>query len=64
MTQIVLFYDAVLAVIVSVRKYDVVSQNADCSSEGKMRNLVLRNKVRYENATSLQNSIWRRYIFR
>jgi transposase len=40
-----------------VRIYDVIPQNGDCSRESNVRTLVFRNKVRYQNATSLQNSI-------
>jgi hypothetical protein len=46
-TQNVLFGNVVLAALMSGRKYDVMPQN--------VRTLVFRNKVRYENATSLQN---------
>jgi ABC-type uncharacterized transport system auxiliary subunit len=43
----------------SGRKYDAISQNGDCSKENNVRTLVFRNKVCYQNATSLQNSIWK-----
>jgi hypothetical protein len=51
-TQIVLFDNGVLAVFMSGRKYDVITQN--------VRTLVFRHKVRYQNASSLQNPIWKR----
>jgi hypothetical protein len=35
-------------------KYDIIPQNGDCSRESKVSTLVFRNKVRYQNATSLQ----------
>jgi hypothetical protein len=56
-TKKVLFGNSVLAAIMFARKYDVIPQNGDCS-------LIFRNKVRYQNATSLQNSIWKRSTFR
>jgi hypothetical protein len=37
--------------------YDVITQNSDCSRESNVRTLVFGNKVRYQTATSLQNSI-------
>jgi hypothetical protein len=43
MTQKVLFGNAVLAVLMSGRKYDVISQN--------VRTLFFPNKFRYQNAT-------------
>jgi hypothetical protein len=58
-TQEVLFDNAVLAALMSERKYDVIPQNGDCSRESNVRTLVFRNKVRYQNAASLQNSIWK-----
>jgi hypothetical protein len=42
-TQKVLFGNAVLAALMSGRKYDVIPQNGDCSREGKVRTLVFRN---------------------
>jgi hypothetical protein len=45
-TQKVLFGNAVLAALMSERKYDVIHQNGDCSRESNVR-----NKVRYQNAT-------------
>jgi hypothetical protein len=63
-TQKVLFGKAVLAALMSGRKYEVILQNGDCSRESNVRTLVLRNKVHYQNATSLQNSIWKRSTFR
>jgi hypothetical protein len=45
-TQEVLFGNAVLAALMSGRKYDVIFQNGDCSRERNMRTLVFRNKVR------------------
>jgi hypothetical protein len=57
-TQKVLFGNAVLAALMSGRKYDVIPQNGDCSTESNVRTLVFRNEVRYQNATSLQNSVW------
>jgi hypothetical protein len=46
-TQKVLFGNAVLAALMSGRKYDVIPQNGDCSSESNMRTLVFRNEVRH-----------------
>jgi hypothetical protein len=63
-TQKVLFGNAVLAALMSGRKYDVMPQNGDCSRESNVRTLVFRNKVRYQNATSLQNSVWKRSTLR
>jgi hypothetical protein len=59
MTQKVLFGNTVLSALMSGRKYDVIPQNGDCSKESNLRTLVFRNKVRYQNATSLQNSVER-----
>jgi hypothetical protein len=56
-TQKVLFGNAVLAALMSGRKYDVISRNGDCSRERNVRTLVMRNKVRYQISTSLQMSI-------
>jgi hypothetical protein len=58
--QNVLFGNAVLAALISGRKYDLMPQNGDCSREGNLRVLVFRNEVRYQNAASLQNSIWKK----
>jgi hypothetical protein len=44
-TQKVVFGNAVLAALISGRIYDVIPQN--------VRALVFRNKVRYQNATSV-----------
>jgi hypothetical protein len=65
-TQKGLFGNAVLAALLSGRKYDAIRQNGDCSKESNVRifTLVFPNKVRYQNATSLQNSIWNSYTFR
>jgi hypothetical protein len=64
-TQKVLFGNAVLAILMSGRKYDVIPQNNDCSRESNVLTLVFfLNKVRYQNATSLQNSVWKRSTFR
>jgi hypothetical protein len=63
-TQNVLFGNAVLAALMSGKKYDVITQNGDCSRESNLRTLVFRNKVRYQKATSLQNSVWKRSTFR
>jgi hypothetical protein len=54
----VLFREAILADLLSGRKYDFIPQNGCCSREGNVRTLDFRNKVRYQNPTSLQNSIW------
>jgi hypothetical protein len=56
-TQNVLFGNTVLAALMSGRKYDVIPQNGDCSRESNVCTSVFRNNVRYQNATSLQNSI-------
>jgi hypothetical protein len=58
-TQKVLFGKAVLAALISGRKYGVILQNGYRSRESNVRTLVFRNKVRYQNATSLQNSAWK-----
>jgi hypothetical protein len=63
-TQNFLFGKAVLAVLMSERKYDVITQNGDCSRQSNMSTLVSRNKVRYQNTTSLQNSVWKRSTLR
>jgi hypothetical protein len=63
-TSRVLIRDTVLAALMSGRKYGVIPQNGDYSRESNVRSLVFRNKVRYKNATSLQNSIWKRSTFR
>jgi hypothetical protein len=63
-TQKVLFSNDVLSVLISGRKYDVMPQNGDCSRESSVLTLVFQNKVRYETATSLHNSIWQRFTFR
>jgi hypothetical protein len=49
-TQRVLFGNAVLAILMSVREYDVILQNGDCSRENNVRTL-FRNKVRYQVVT-------------
>jgi hypothetical protein len=63
-TQKVLFGNAILAAVMPGRKYNVMPQNSDCSRGSNVRTLVFRNKVRYQNAASLQDSIWKRYAFR
>jgi hypothetical protein len=63
-TQKVLFGNTVLVALMSGRKYDVIPQNGDCPRESNVRTLVFRNKVRYENVTSLQNTVWKRSSFR
>jgi hypothetical protein len=63
-TQKVLFGNAVFAALMFGRKYDVIPQNDDCSRESNVRTLVFRNKVRYQNVTSLRNSIRKRVTFR
>jgi hypothetical protein len=45
-TQKVLFGNGILAEFMSRRKYDVMLQNGDCSREGNVRTLVIRNKVK------------------
>jgi hypothetical protein len=52
-TQRELLGDAILAKLMSGRKYDAILQNGDCSRESNMRTLVFRNKVRYQKAMSL-----------
>jgi hypothetical protein len=52
-TQKLLFGNAVLAALMSVRKYDVIPQNGDCSRESNLRTLVFRNKVYKTPVTSL-----------
>jgi hypothetical protein len=63
-TQKVSFGNAVLPALISGRKYGVMLQNGDCSRESNVRTLVFRNRVLYQNATPLQNSIWERSTFR
>jgi hypothetical protein len=63
-TQKVSFGTAVLAALMSGRKYDVIHQNGDCSRESNVHALVFRNKVLYQNAMSLQNSVWKRSTFK
>jgi hypothetical protein len=62
-TQKGLYGDAAFASMMAGRKYDVISQNGDCSRESNVRTLVFRNEVRYQTATSLQNSIWKRFTY-
>jgi hypothetical protein len=54
-TQKSLFGNAVLDALMYRRKYDVIFQNGDCLRESFVRNLVFRNKVCYQNATTLSN---------
>jgi hypothetical protein len=56
-TQKVLFGDAKVATL-SGRKYEAIPQNGDCLRESDVY-FVFRNKVRYQNAASLQNSMWK-----
>jgi hypothetical protein len=63
-TQKVLFGNAALATLMSGRKYDVIPKNGDYSRESNVRSLVFRNKIRYQKATLLQNSIRKRSTFR
>jgi hypothetical protein len=56
-TRKVLFGNAVLAALMSMRKYGVIPQNGDCSRESNVRTLACRNKVLYQNATLLQNPL-------
>jgi hypothetical protein len=63
-TQTVLFENAVLVALMTVRKYDIIPQNDDCSRESNVRTLIFRNKVRDQNTTSLQNSLRKRSTFR
>jgi hypothetical protein len=50
-TEDILFGNAVLAALMSGRKYDIILQNGDSSRERDVGTLVFRNKVRYQNAT-------------
>jgi hypothetical protein len=59
-TQKLLFGNAVLTALMYGRNYDVIPQNGDCLRENNMHALVLQDKVLYQNAASLQNSVWRR----
>jgi hypothetical protein len=61
-TQKVLFATIYSAAFMYERKYDVILQNGDCSRESNVRTSVFRNKLRYQNAMSLQNSIWKTSI--
>jgi hypothetical protein len=63
-TQNVLFGNAVLAALMSARKYYVIPQNGDCSRENNVRALVFRSKFRNQNSASSQNSIWKTSKFR
>jgi hypothetical protein len=63
-TQKVLFGSAALAVFMSEGKYGVIIQNGDCSRESNVRTSVIRNEVLYQNAMSLQNSMWNGSTFR
>jgi hypothetical protein len=44
-TQRVLFGNAILAALISGRKYDVILQNGDSSRESNVRTLVFRNQL-------------------
>jgi hypothetical protein len=57
-TENVLFGNALFTALMSGRKYNL-PENGDCSRESDVRTLVFPNKVRYQNATPLQNSIWK-----
>jgi hypothetical protein len=57
-TQKVLF-----AALMSGRKY-VIPQNGGCSRDSNLRTFIFRDKICYQNATPLQNSLWRRYTLR
>jgi hypothetical protein len=59
-THKVLFGNTVLAPLMSGKKYNVILQNGDCSRESTVPTLFFLNKVLYENAVSLQNSIYKR----
>jgi hypothetical protein len=63
-TRKVLFRNVVLAALMSGRKYDVIPQNGDCSRESNVPTLVFRNEIRYQNATSFEDSICQRSTFR
>jgi hypothetical protein len=56
-TQKVLFGNNVLTAAMSGRKHDAIPQNGDCSNKSNARTFVFRNKVHYQNATLLQNSL-------
>jgi hypothetical protein len=56
-TQKFFFCNAELAALMSGRKYNVIVQNGDCSRESNVRTSVFRNKFRYKDASSFQNSI-------
>jgi hypothetical protein len=58
------FGNAGHAAFMSRRKYDVKARNGDCSSISEVRIFVSRIEVRYQYATSLQNSIRKRSTFR
>jgi hypothetical protein len=63
-TQRVLFGNAVLAALMSGRNYDIILQNGDCSKEINVLTLDFRKEVRYQKATPLENSIWKRSTLR
>jgi hypothetical protein len=62
--QRVLLDNAVLTALMSGRKYDVILLKGDCSRESSRRTSVFRNKVRYKNATPVQNSVRELSTFR
>jgi formylmethanofuran dehydrogenase subunit A len=47
--QKVLFNNAILAALMSGRKYDVISQNGDCSRESNVRTLFFETKSAIKN---------------
>jgi hypothetical protein len=51
------FDNIVFAAMMSGRNYDVIFQNGDCSRESNVRTSDFRNKVRYQNATSLRTEL-------
>jgi hypothetical protein len=54
LTQQVLLGNAVLAILMCGRKYDVISQNGEYSRERNLVTLVFQNNVLYQNAMPLQ----------
>jgi hypothetical protein len=63
-TQKVLFNNAILPTLTSEGNYDVIPQNGNCSRKCNVSTLVFRNKARFQNATSLQNTLRERSTFR
>jgi hypothetical protein len=57
-------YNLVLASFMCERKYYVILQNGGCSREINVLTLDFRKEVRYQKATPLESSIWKRSTLR